>query len=244
MNEVAALAAIFEHVRRVASGDGAPEDAGHAGVRGVTGHPRPVDVVVSQRGHARPIMLAGESPGEVLVLELRRRVHVPGIDRRAFGHGPRDERRTALLAERFVTAGGERHRISWWRGGLLVRVAPISAFAVYDHAAGERHPPTKLNAVERAQEGCRPEVVVVYVVGDVVEVDAQSDHCGLVRDGVDARNRRLDRRGVGDVAPEIFGPVVAPIGNARVRGGKERIENAHVVAFMDEGVDYVRAYES
>src|SRR5207237_8146565 len=120
MNEVAALATVFEHVRRVASGDGAPEDAGHAGVRGVTGHPRPVDVVVSQRGHAHPIMLAGETTGEMFLLELRRRVHVPGIDRRAFGDRPRDERRTALRAERFVAAGGERRRISWGRGGLLV----------------------------------------------------------------------------------------------------------------------------
>ena len=80
-----------------------------------------------------------------------------------------------MRAERFVAAGGERHRISWWRGGLLVRVAPISAFAVYDHAAGERHPPTKLHAVQRAQEGGCPEVVVVDVVGNVVEVDATID---------------------------------------------------------------------
>src|SRR5437764_11924043 len=122
-------------------------------------------------------MLAGETTGEVLLLELRRRVHVPGIDRSALGDGPRDERRAALRAERFVAAGGERHWISWWRGGLVVRVAPILALAVYDHAAGERHPPTKLHAVQRAQQGCGPEVVVVHVLGDVVEVDAQSDHC-------------------------------------------------------------------
>ena len=52
VDEVAPLAAVLVHERRLASLVGAAEDAGHAGVRGVPGHARAVDVVIAQGAQA------------------------------------------------------------------------------------------------------------------------------------------------------------------------------------------------
>ena len=81
VDEVAALAAVLEHQRRLAGREAAAEEAGHTGVGRVAGHPRSVDVVVAQGGDGDAV-LASEGRAEVLLVELGRGVHVAGIGRR------------------------------------------------------------------------------------------------------------------------------------------------------------------
>ena len=82
------------------------------------------------------------------------------------------------------------------------------------------------------------------VVGDVVEVDAQAHHRGLVRNRVDTHDCSRDRLRVGDVAPDVLGPFVAPVGDTAVSGGEERVEDTNLVATVDQRVHDVGTDEA
>ena len=108
VDEVAQLAAVLEDARRAAGRQRAGEDRRDAGVGRVARHPRPVDVVVAQRGdrHAR---LAAERRREVLLVQLRRGVDVARVRRRVLGDALRPQRRAAA-AGRAARSGRRRGR--------------------------------------------------------------------------------------------------------------------------------------
>ena len=76
------------------------------GVRRVARHPRPVDVVVAQRGHPHAD-LAGEGEAEMLLMDLGRRVDVARVEPRRLADRLRLERPAALGAERIEAPGRE-----------------------------------------------------------------------------------------------------------------------------------------
>ena len=150
-----------------ARGERGAEDARHARVGRVARHPRAVDVVVAQRGdgHAG---LARERGAQVLLGDLRRRVDVARIQRRASsgtvrgssgrpqtGHG--GSKSPASSASARARAGPHD----------AVLGAGVAALAVDDHARGEHDPPAEAALRERPQQLRGGEVVVPDVVGDV-----------------------------------------------------------------------------
>src|SRR5690606_11516568 len=64
----------------LAPGEGGAEEGSDTGVRGVTGHPGAVHVVVAQ-GRRRPAGAAGPGGGQVLLGQFRRGVYVAGVGR-------------------------------------------------------------------------------------------------------------------------------------------------------------------
>ena len=102
-----------------------------------------------------------------------------------------------------------------------MRQAPVPAFAVHDHAARQHEPPPEALLVQRGQQDGGAGVVVADIRGRVGEVDTQTDHGGLVADGVDARDRHAHGVGVtnvGSVNIDAFG------GPRSGRGGVEHAD--------------------
>ncbi len=108
----------------------------------------------------------------------------------------------------------------------------------------ERDTAPELAAVQGAEQHRAPEVVVVHIVGDVVEIDTEADHRGLMGDGVDAGDGCLDRGRVGDVAPDILRRRITPLGPRPVRSRKQHVEHPDLVTVVHEGVDDVRSDEA
>ena len=79
--------------------------------------------------------------------------------------------------------------------------AAVAPVAVDDHAAREHEATAEVPVVQRAQQGCRPEVVRIDVVTDVGEVDAEPDHRGLVTDRLHVGHRVAYARPVAQVDP-------------------------------------------
>ena len=169
------------------------EDARHAGVGRVARHPRPVDVVVAQRGH-RHAGLARERRAQVLLGDLgasRRRCGGPAARPRApcaassarpqTGHGGSNSPASSACAP----ARARPHE--------AVLGAGVAALAVDDHARGEHDPPAEAARRQRPQQLRGRQVVVADVVGDVGDVGPEPDHRGLVADRGDAVARRARR---------------------------------------------------
>ncbi len=212
------------------------------GVRRVAGHPRPVDVVIAQCGHRRP-RLARERGTQVLLVQLRRRVDVAGIQRGVLSHRARGERRSAVRAGRLEAAGlqvVERAGTGPHVAVLGARVAPL---AVDDHAACEHEAPADAGGGELAQQDRGAQVVVADVVDDVAEVDAEPDHRRLVADVIDAGQATSDDRGVAHVTVDPLRARVQVVRPSRVSARQQSVEADHVVARVEQRVDDVRPDE-
>ena len=176
VDEVAQLAAVLEDAGRAAGGQSVGEDRGDAGVRGVARHPRPVDVVVAQRGDRHP-GLAREGEREMLLVELRRRVHVARVGRRVLAD--RLGRQTPRRSAGSVARNGQ-HR------DRLHGVAPGGPGRGSHTGSGprRRRPCSRPARAGRGTAGARaraaarrcPRSLWRDVVGHVEEVDAQPDH--------------------------------------------------------------------
>ena len=203
-------------------------------------HPRAVDVVVAQRGHAAP-----RSPART-----PRRGAPGGASsrrRRCAGRAARPRRRRRARAARRRGHGGSkppgvevaRRGAGRARPSPCSR-APVATLAVDDHAARQHEAAGEAArrsapAAPRCRGRCGPRS------GDVVEVDAEPDHRGLVADRVDAARPR-DGDGGRDVAHEQLG--AADEVRARRRAPREqRVDGTHLVAVREEGVDDVGADE-
>src|ERR1035438_6237803 len=98
MDEIASLPAILIDLGGPAALESRTEDRGDAGVRRITWHSRPVDIVVTQRdsrpaGHPRP------GGGQVLLCHLAGGIGVTGIQRCRLDHrGGRELLATARAA--------------------------------------------------------------------------------------------------------------------------------------------------
>jgi hypothetical protein len=242
VDEVAPLAAVLEHARGAAGGEGGAEDAGHPGVRRVARHPRAVHVVVAQRGHGHARLVAVRR-AQVLLRQLRRRVDAARVERRVLGHRLRRERAPAARAGRLEAAGVEVGGPARRRSDDAVLGARVAALAVDDHARGEHEPARESAPGERPQQLGGRQVVVRHVGGQVVQVDAEAHHRGLVRDVVDAVGDALGDRGVAQVALDPLGRRVEVVRPRAVRRGQQRVDRADGVPGGEQLVDDVRADE-
>jgi len=84
---------------------------------------------------------------------------------------------------------------------------------------------------------------VAHVVEDVLEVDPQADHRGLVTDRGGAGQASPERRFVLHLGPRVVGPIVQVRGRARVRVPLQAVEYPDPMALRDEGVHHVGADE-
>ncbi|CAA9499460.1 MAG: hypothetical protein AVDCRST_MAG13-2133 [uncultured Solirubrobacteraceae bacterium] len=243
MDEVAQLPAVLEDAGGAPARQGAGEDGRDARVGRVPRHPRAVDVVVAQGGdrHAR---LAGERRGEMLLLELRRGVDVAGIQGRVLRDGLGLERPAAPRAGRLEAPGLQVGDLPRARPHLAVLRARVAALAVDHHGRGLHEPPAEPAGGEGAQEDGGAQVVVGDVVGDVADVRPEADHRRLVADGVDPVERRVDVGALAHVAADERRARGEVVGQARVRGGMQVVQQPHVVPRREERLRDVAADEA
>ena len=116
--------------------------------------------------------------------------------------------------------GGERRRVG----------ATVGPLAVDDHAAGEHQPAGEPRWRRASEEHGGGEIVVADVVGDVWEIDAESDHRRLVGDPDHALERALEGIGIADIAMYELGPGVELGRDAAAGGGEQRVEDADVMS--------------
>ncbi len=109
MDEVPALRPVLVDGGGHPAGERRAEERGHSRVRRVTGHPRPVDVVVAQRDRG-PVDRAGPRRRQMLLGELGGRVGVPRVQRRVLADQPGAQRGAAVGAGRIEPPGTQiRH---------------------------------------------------------------------------------------------------------------------------------------
>jgi len=232
MDEVAALAAVLEHLGRRAVLQAGPEDRGHARVRSVSRHARTVHVVVPQ-AHRVAAGQPGPVRRQVLLGDLARGVGVARVQRRVLGHCGRGQRARAPRAAGLEQSGRQVRLIA--RGGLdaAVRRAVVRALAIDHHRRGQ-HQPADIVAAHRLQQHGGAGDVHVGVGRQVGQVHAQADDRGLMTDGVDTVKRLVHRPLVADVADhERPAEVVRPAGVHR-RG--QRVETTHLMARGQQGL--------
>ena len=245
MDEVTRLPTVLEHSGSEAALVRAAEDAGDPGVRRVTRHSWPVHVVVAQRGHRRAGMLAFEGRTEILLSELRRRIHVARIEPVFLAHRLRTQRPTARRARRLEPAGIEIVGSARTRAHDPVLGAAVSPFAVDDHARRKADLSGEAMVMERAEEDCGAEIVARHVVGHVAEIDTESDFRSLMGHGVDTIENAVDleRGRIADIGPVVGRRVVQSGRNPVMRGGIQVVDDDHLVTETDEFVDDVRPDE-
>ena len=82
------------------------------------------------------------------------------------------------------------------------------------------------------------------VVGDVPDVGPEADHRRLVADGAHPGDSAGGGARVAEVALDPLRPRIQVVGALPVRAGQERVEDSHVVAVIEQGVDDVGADEA
>jgi hypothetical protein len=239
VHEIATLAAVFEDPRRSPVLQAGAEDRGDPGVRGVARHPGAVHVVVAEpdrgpAGHPRP------ARRQVLLRDLARRVGVARVERGVLGDRRRGQRLRAPRAARLEAPRGQVGRITGRGPDPAVRGAVVGALAVDDHRRGH-HQARDAAAAHRLQQDRGPRDVDVRVDRQVRQVHAEADHGGLVADRVHPGQRLVHRTTVAHVADDQVGrQAVRP---ARVDGGGEGIQPAHLVTRGPEGLGDLRPDE-
>jgi hypothetical protein len=121
-----------------------------------------------------------------------------------------------------------------------VTCAAVRTFAVYDHAAGEHKPTTKLRGRELLQQGRGPEGVDACVRGDIADVFPETDHCGLVADAVHAAERRADGITIRDIRLDHLCGGIEVVRADGARARSQRVEHPDVVMLLEQCVDDVR----
>jgi len=225
VHEVPHLPAVLEHLRRTLVLHGGPEECGHAGVRAVAGHSRAVDVVVAKRDRRR-VGLAGPGGGVVLLSHLARRVAAARVERRVLVDERPGQRAPAARAPVVEIAACEGLRRTVHGPLAAVVSALVAPLAVDDHRRGEDQTVEAL-ARHGGEEGCRAEVVVGGVGGQVRDVHAGTHESGLVAHHVDPAEELSPLVGLAHVQP------VQPLGSGglvAVRLGEEYVDRHHVVA--------------
>ena len=208
VHEVAPLRPVLKDQRCLATIDGAQKETGDTGVWRVERGAWAVDIVIAQ-GHDRTAGLTPEYPAEVLLLHFRGGVDVARVTWRALTDGRRLEVLAAVGARGFERAGLEAFSPSrYWLDGSATP-APVRPLSVDDHAAGQHKAATEMASSEFPQQSGRRQVVVLHVLGDVVEMQAEADLRRLVADGLGAFE---------DISPplrlvQIGAPVVGLLGS-------------------------------
>jgi hypothetical protein len=156
----------------------------------------------------------------------------------------RDERVAADWARRLEAPGGEVGRAAWRRAHDPVLGARVATLAVDDHARRQHQPAAEVLLGECTQQHGGAEVVVRDIVGDVADVEAESDHRRLMADRLDAGDRPCRRLRISQVALDPVGARIQVVGPLAMRRREQRVEHAHVVAVIEQRVDHVRADES
>jgi hypothetical protein len=243
MDEVAALATVFEDLRSASGGESAAEDARDTGVRRVAGHSWPIHVVVPEH-RRRHAVFPSERGHEVFLVDLRRGIDVPRIERGIFAHDHGLELVTATGAPRFEPARVEVAAPSGTGTDRPVVSTPVCAFAVDDHAAGQYEPSGEIDLVHGPQTGGSANVVGMDVAADVREVDSETDLGGLVTYGVGAVDCIEPGTGIGHVRPPIVDPLAERGGRAGVCGRIQRVEHYDVVTGGYELLDDVGTDEA
>src|SRR5947209_327780 len=233
VHEVTRLAAVLKYRGCPARGQGAPEDGRHAGVGGVAGHPRAVDVVVAEGDNSRA-GLAAPRLAQMLLVELGRCVHVARIGSRVFCHrlpsqlGPTPRHRAARLEAPGPQILGPPRR----RGHEPVRGTAGPAVSVHDHAAGQHQPAGEPSPPQDVEEHSRARVVVGDVVGGIAEVDAQAHLCRLMADGIHVFDRAAYDRRVAYIALDQLRVRVEPL-------SRRTVQHSHVGTAVAEGADHM-----
>ena len=125
-----------------------------------------------------------------------------------------------------------------------MRWARVGALAVDDHRAGQ-HQAAHAGAGHRGEQHRGAEVVAADVLGQVVEVDAQADHRGLVHDRVDAAQRGARPRAGSRRSPTgTRESCTIRRRRAAVRGRMPAVEDGHLVPGRDQGRGDMGADES
>ena len=234
VHEVTALTAVLVHLRGVAAQQGRAEESGDARVRGVDRHPRSVHVVVPQ-GRNGGTGTAGPGSGEELLRRLRRGVDVARVQSRVLGHELGLEGGAAGRAGWLEPTQLEVGLAAWWGGYSAMLGAAVGALAVDDHRRGEHQPGRSASRHRGEQHRCS-QVVVADVRRQVLQVDTESHHGGLVADGVDPGERGVAGGGVADVA----------LDELRAEGqvdGRCTVEHADVVPGGEQRLRDVGAHE-
>jgi hypothetical protein len=125
-----------------------------------------------------------------------------------------------------------------------VHGAAVTALAVDDHRRGHHQAAGEASTPQGPQQARRPGVVVVHVAGDVVEIHAQSDPGGLVAHGVHPHHRPRQGGLVLERGHAQVDPGVEVVGRRGVGRRVERVEDDHVGAVVEQGVDDVAADEA
>jgi hypothetical protein len=243
MDEVAPLAAVLQHLRRLPGRQGAAEDGRHTGIGGVAGHPRTVDVVVAQGRDRRPARGHGRER-QVFLVELGGGVDAAWVGFGLLGHRQRLEVAPAGWAWRLPAAGGQPCLVSGCGAHPAVGLAAVATLAVDDHRAGQQQPVDPAGAaVQRGQQPGGAQGVVAHVVHDVGQVLAQPDHGRLVADRLDAIDGTV-QRGPVQVGPEVVDVVAQVVGWAAVGLGVEPVQHPDPVPALGEQVDEMAADEA
>ena len=219
VHEVAALAPVLEHQRRLPVPQAGGEDGEHARVRVRQGLARPVDVEQAERAglHAvgagddqrhplLDVLVEGVDGGEVRRLALRRRHR---------------RERPSVGIERIPAVALRPH-------GGIERCSvgrDVAALAVDAHRRGDDHAPHGAFQELLEQHG-RAEVVDRRVAVDLVHALPDAHLGGQMEDAIDVGERVADRSRVADVAV----PEVHPLGQV---GRRDGIRPVHL---LDQGV--------
>jgi hypothetical protein len=185
VDEVAALAAVLQHLWCPPGREGAAEDGRDPGVGGVAGHPRAVDVVVAQRRDHRPAR-GHRHQRQLLLMQLGGGVDAARVGHHILGHWQRLQVPTATGAGRLEPARFQSRWRSRAGADRTMLEAPVATLAVDHHRAGQQQPVDPAGTpVQRAQQPRGSQGVVAHVVHHVAQVAAQPDHGRLVADRLD-----------------------------------------------------------
>jgi hypothetical protein len=165
-------------------------------------------------------------------LHLRGGVDVARVTWRALTDRRRLEVLSAEGARGFERAGLEAFDPSRYRLDGSATPAPVRPLSVDDHAAGQHKAAVEMASSEFSQQSGRPQVVVLYVLGDVVEVEPEPDLCGLMADGVGAFEDVSPQLRLVQIGAPVMGPFVRMTWSILVY-------DVHFMATLDQRVDDV-----
>ena len=158
VDEVAELGAVLEDGRCPPVSEGAEEDAGDTGVRGLAWHPGSIDVVVP-KGDIADARFAGEDLAEPLLGELGGRIDAARVDGRFLRHRVRPEAFAAARAAGLEAAGLEILPPPRQRSHRAMTRAGVTTLSVDDHARGEHQRAGEAAPLQSGEERRGPQVV-------------------------------------------------------------------------------------
>lgn len=202
MDEIAALAAVFEHLWADAILDLAAELTGDADERRVARHQRPVQVVIAQGRHSGAWVLDGVRLEQHLLVYASDAREPSRADRGVFCEEPSNEFGTADGAAGLEPTGVEVFGSPRLGDDSPMIGAVVDPVAVYRRGAASNDASSESHVVKGRQQGGGAEIVLSHVRKKIGKTIAASGAKRLVRNGVDAADGSTDLVDIVDIGPQ------------------------------------------